>query len=168
MFRRLHFLIPNAKLAQNVVNELLSLGVNNQHIHTYAENNQELESLLPATQSQADDKTQQIENLFWLTNLILFTIFLILLCITLFTGHYQIAAISIGMMLITFSIGLFFTRHIPHRHLDNFKDALSHNELLIMVDAPDDKTAEIEDSIHRHHPAVVEGGMSWTVKDADI
>jgi len=168
MFRRLHFLLPNANLAQGVVNELLSLGINSKYIHTYAEHNLPLDSLQPATHNQASDKAQHIENFFWNGNLIVFAIFLLVFIASLITATYQLALISIGIMLITFAIGNFFTHYIPHTHLSNFKDAISHNELLMMVDVPDEKVAEIEESIHRHHPAAVEGGTSWTVKGADI
>ena len=168
MFRRLHFLLPNANLAQNVVNELLSLGVNGKHIHTYGEHNMPLESLQPATHNQIEDKAQHVEDIAWNGNLIIFATFLLLFIITLMTENYQLALVCVGVMLITFALGNFFTRYIPHTHLKNFKEALSHNELLMMVDVANEKAAEIENKIHRHHPAAVEGGTSWTVKNADI
>ena len=45
MFRRLNFLLPNAGLAQKVVNELIKLGVNDKNIHTYAKHNLPIGSL---------------------------------------------------------------------------------------------------------------------------
>lgn len=168
MFRRLHFLLPNANLAQGVVNELLSLGIKSKYIHTYAEHDIPLESLQPATHNQAENKAQHIEDFFWNGNLIIFACFLVLFVVSIVAAYYQLALVCIGIMLITFAAGNFFTQHIPHTHLTNFKDAVCHNELLMMIDVPDDKVAEIEDSIHRHHPAAVEGGTSWTVKGADI
>ena len=168
MFRRLHFLLPNAKLAQNVVNELLSLGINNQQIHTYAEHNQSIESLRPATENQSHDKAQKIENILWMGNLIIFGVFLCMFIVSMILSSYLFSLICLGVMLISFASGNFFAQHIPHVHLNEFKDALSHNELLMMVDVADDKVDEIESSIHRHHPAAVEGGSSWMVKSADI
>lgn len=168
MFRRLHFLLPNAKLAQNVVNELLSLGINSQQIHTYAEHNQPIESLRPATENQSHDKAQKIENIIWLGNLILFGVFLSLFIVSIISSYYLFSLACLGVMLISFASGNFFARHIPHVHFNQFKDALSHNELLMMIDIPDDKVDEIESSIHRHHPAAIEGGSSWMIKSADI
>lgn len=168
MFRRLNFLLPNAKLAQKVVNELLSMGVSSNNIHTYAEHKFPIGSLRPATVNQKQDKAQHMENILWSGNLILFFTFLAIAIIGLFTQQYLLAVFSVGIMVISFSIGYFFTAHIPHTHLGMFKDALSHNELLMMVDVPDEKVGAVEDKIHRHHPAAFEAGSSWTLKGVDI
>jgi len=168
MFRRLNFLIPNAKLAQEVVNELTGLGVNDKNIHTYAEHNLPTDSLLPATKNQAEDRSQYLEDIFWKGNLSFFFILLCLLIITLLTSHYLLSLACLGIMLVSFSIGNIFATYIPHVHLSEFKNALSHNELLMMVDVPYEKMHDIETQIHRHHPAVVEGGSSWALKGVDI
>ena len=168
MFRRLNFLIPNASLAQKLVNELTRLGVSDKNIHTYAEHNLPTGSLLPATKNQKEDRSQHLENMFWNANLSLFFIFLCLLIITLLTSHYLLSLVCLGIMLVSFAIGNFFATYIPHVHMSEFKNALSHNELLMMVDVPYEKMHDIETKIHRHHPAVVEGGSSWTLKGVDI
>ncbi len=168
MFRRLNFLLPNAKLAQKVVNELLQLGVKDKNIHTYAEHNLPIDSLNPATKNQAHDEAQKIENIFWSGNLFLFFIFLAVFVIALISGEYILSLLALGVMVLTFSVGDFFSRHIPRTHLNNFKHALSHNELLLMVDVPNEKAGMIEDRIHRHHPAAFEGGSSWAFKNIDL
>lgn len=168
MFRRLNFLLPNAKLAQNVANELLSLGVTSDHIHTYAKHDQPIGGLRPATPNQSSDKAQHIEDKFWFANLAAFGVFLVLFLGFFISANYLLSIACLGMMLISFSAGNFFARNIPHIHLNQFKDALSHNELLMMVDVPDERVTDIENKIHRHHPAAVEGGTSWMLKRADI
>ena len=168
MFRRLHFLLPNASLAQSVVNECLSLGVSSQNIHTHAEHDYPIDSLRPATLNQARDRARQLEDYFWVGNLILFAVFTILFISAMLAAYYVLALICVAVMLLSFAAGNFFIRHIPHTHLNQFKDALSHNELLMMIDVPDETAAEIENSIHRHHPAAVEAGSTWTIKHADI
>lgn len=168
MFRRLNFLLPNAALAQNVVNELTSMGVSGKNIHTYAEHNQPIESLLPATKNQQLDRAMEMENIAWKGNLLIFFVCFSLLIITLFTSHYLIALACLGLMIVSFSLGNFFAQYIPHVHLNEFKNAVSHNELLVMVDVADDRVSDIENNIHRHHPAAVAGGSSWTLKGVDI
>ena len=74
MFRRLNFLLPNAQLAQKVVNELLNLGVSYKNIHTYTEHNLPTAALNPATRNQIDDEAQQIEKIFWKGNRLLYVI----------------------------------------------------------------------------------------------
>ena len=168
MFRRLNFLLPNARLAQNVANELTKLGVSDNDIHTYAEHNLPIGSLNPATENQVHDEAQKIENIFWKGNLTLFFIFLGICLIAFTMQQYSLALLSLGVMIISFAAGHFFVRHIPRVHINEFKHAVSHNELLMMVDIPDDKVGFIENIIHRHHPAAVEGGSSWTLKSVDI
>lgn len=168
MLRRLNFLLPNAELAQKVVHELTNMGVSNKNIHTYAEHNWPIGSLNPATKNQTNDKAQHLENTLWKNNLVLFFLFLSISLIAFITQHFLIAFFSIGVMLISFTAGYFFTTHIPHTHLGKFKHALSHNELLVMVDVPNKKLGIVEDKIHRHHPAAFECGSSWAIKGADI
>jgi len=164
MFRRLHFLLPNQQLAKAVVEELNSLGINNQQIHAYAEHNLPIGELPPVTKNQAHDKTLQVENLLWKGNLIFFFLLLAVCFVSLVIGYFILALVSAFLLLVSFAIGNFFAQHIPHVHLYQFADALSHNELMLMVDVDDEKLEMVEKNIHRHHPAVVEGGSCWTVK----
>jgi len=168
MFRRLHFLLPNQQLAKAVVEELNDLGINNQQIHAYAEHNMPVSKLPSVTKNQAHDKTLQVENLLWKGNLILFFLLLTVCIVSLVIVNYTLALICASLMLVSFVIGNFFAQHIPHVHLYQFADALSHNELMLMVDVDDEKLEIVERNIHRHHPAVVEGGSCWTVKGMNI
>ncbi len=168
MFRRLHFLLPNAKLAQNVVEELLKLGVASKNIHTHAKESLPTGSLRPATDNQKHDRAKRLEKLFWNSNLAMFFILLFLMIVSLANSYFLLAIGCLAVMTVNFAIGNFFAAHIPHIHMDEFKHALSHNELLLMVDVKDDQVYEIEKTIHRHHPAAVEGGSSWTLKSIDI
>ncbi|RDH83880.1 MAG: hypothetical protein DIZ80_07020 [endosymbiont of Galathealinum brachiosum] len=168
MFRRLNFLLPNAKLAQKVVNELSRLGVNEKNIHTYTEHNLPTGSLNLATENQANNEAQLIEDIFWKGNLTLFFVFLTICIIALSTQQYFLSLMSLGVMILSFAVGNFFVKHIPHTHLGEFKHAVNHNELLMMVDVPDENVGFIENTIHRHHPAAIEGGSSWTLKGIDI
>jgi len=168
MFRRLHFLLPNQQLAKAVVEELNSLGINNKQIHAYAEHNLPVGELPPVTKNQSHDKTLQVENLLWKGNLIFFFVLLAVCLASLVATNYTLALICAALMIMSFSIGTFFAQHIPHVHLYQFADALSHNELMLMVDVDDEKLEMVEKNIHRHHPAVVEGGSCWTVKGMNI
>ena len=168
MFRRLNFLLPNAILAQKVVSELSKLGVKDKNIHTYAEHNLSTGSLNLATDNQVNNEAQLIEDIFWKGNLTLFFIFLVISIIALNTQQYFLLLMSVGVMILSFAAGNFFVKHIPHTHLGEFKHAVNHNELLMMIDVPDVKARFIENTIHRHHPSAIEGGSSWTLKGVDI
>jgi len=168
MFRRIYFLLPNAKLAQKVVDELVGLNVSHKNIHTYAEHKLPIASLNPATENQTHNEAREIEKLFWNGNLLLFFIFSGIATLALIFQQYSLALLSLAVMLVSFTAGDFFVKHIPHIHLENFKNATSHNELLMMIDVPAEKVGYIENTIHRHHPAAVEGGSSWAIKSIDI
>ena len=58
--------------------------------------------------------------------------------------------------------------HVPDVHLTEFTDALSHGEILLMVDVPASRVAEIEDFVHHRYPEAVVGGVSWTVEGFGI
>ena len=168
MFRRLHFLLPNQQLAKAVVEELNTLGINNKHIHAYSEHNLPIGELPPVSKNQAHDKTLQLENVLWKGNLIFFFVILAVCLVSIAGANYTLALICAALMLVSFSIGNYFARYIPHVHLYQFADALSHNELILMVDVDDKKLEMVEKNIHKHHPAVVEGGSCWTVKGMNI
>lgn len=168
MFRRLNFLLPNAKSAQAIVNELMDMGINEKQIHAYAEHGLSTEALPLASSNQVNDRASQLEDLFWRGNLLLFCLCLAIFFMTLLNANYLIALACLGVMIVSFALGNFFASHIPHVHLNQLKDALSHNELLLMVDVSDEKLMAVEYKIHRHHPDAVEAGSSWTLKGVDI
>lgn len=56
---------------------------------------------------------------------------------------------------------LFFL--FPDVHLTEFTDALAHGEVLLMVDVPGSRVAEVEDFIHQRYPESVVGGVGWTL-----
>jgi hypothetical protein len=47
-------------------------------------------------------------------------------------------------------------------HLGEFRDALAHGEVLLMVDVPRGRVSEVEDRVHRHHPEATVGGVGWS------
>ena len=49
----------------------------------------------------------------------------------------------------------------PQQGLDEFRDALAHGDILLMVDLPQKRVADIEDRVHHHHPETTLGGVGW-------
>lgn len=164
MFRQLHFLLPNIKEAKSVVNELHSLGINDNDIQTCSNDEIPAGALPHVSDNKHSDRYERIESLSWNGNLILFFIALAVLIIAAFNSQFMLAIVCVIIMLMTFVAGHFYSTHIPHTHLNNFKHALSHHELLLSVNVPDERLFEVENSIHRHHPSVIEGGSSWAIK----
>ena len=162
MLRRLFFLFPDEQHAQRVVDQLAGRDIPIQRIHTIAPN-VKLKTLPQATLRQKNDTAFLIERFLWATNLAVFMLALMALGTTLVLGEIIWAMVSIGVMAVTFILGGQFVIHVPNVHLTEFTDALSHGEILLMIDVPINRVAEIEDFVHHKYPEAVVGGVSWSV-----
>ena len=89
---------------------------------------------------------------------------LLVLLIALLTQLYTLAFASFIVMVVTFVLGDLFATFMPRVHLREFEDALSHGEVLLMIDVPSQQVAEIEARVLHHHPAAIPGGASWTIQ----
>lgn len=162
MLRRLFFLFPDEKHAQRVVDELINNNIPKRHIHAIS-HGPRLITLPAATERQKKDTTFRVERLLWLLNLLLFALAFIALIATLISGQILWSAVAIFVMLAAFIAGELFVVYVPKVHLNEFSDALSHGEILLMVDVPKKRVAEIERQVHRQHPEACVGGVGWSV-----
>ena len=160
MRRRLYFLFPDEPQARRVVDELTRAGVMKKHIHAHAREGIELTSLPLATQRQKQDACCSIEKLLLNGNLLVFGIALLALLISLFFGFSVWSVLALAVMVTTFVAGALFAVKVPQVHLDEFKDALSHGEILLMIDVPSLRVAEVEDLVSRIQPEAVKGARS--------
>lgn len=164
MKRRLYFLFPNPLHARHAVDTLLDgAGVDARHIHAVARSDIRIERLPHPTRQQKSDLAARLESLLWSGNLVLFGLALLGLVAALVDGSFGWALAALLVMAATFLGGFLFTFRIPHVHLDEFRDALAHGEILLMVDVPIDRVKTVEDYIQRHYPEAVPGGASWNV-----
>jgi len=162
MLRRLFFLFPDAAHTQHVVDELVQRGIHTRHIHVIAQG-VDLGSLPQATERQKRDTKFRLERFIWITNLVLFAIALTVFIASLAFGDFIWAAVSLFAMVLTFFIGEQFAVKVPDVHLTEFTDALSHGEILLMIDVPKNQVAEIEYFVHHRHPEAGVGGVGWTL-----
>jgi hypothetical protein len=167
MSRRLFFLFPDTEHAQNVVNELNERGINTRYIHAIAKG-VDLESLPEATERQKADTTFRLERFAWSANLMLFLVALIAFISSLVSAELLWALITLLIMLVTFIAGEQFVVRVPDVHLTEFTDALSHGEVLLMIDVPAHRVAEIEDYVHHRHPEACVGGVGWAIGAFDM
>ena len=164
MKRRLYFLLPDTEHTRAVVDELEASGIDRKHMHVIAAQGVDLEGLPVATRKQRRDLGARLEALFWDGNLVLFFIaLLVLIVLALMQVSWYWLLLPAAIMLATFLSGVEFTHHIPNVHLSEFSDAIHHREILLMVDVPVRKVAQVETMVHRHHPEAVTGGVGWHV-----
>ena len=164
MKRRLYFLLPDVVHAQSVVSELLTSGLTKNRIHALSKPGVDLQDLPPATVRQRTDFGAWLETVLWDGNLLVFFITLLgfLLMAFLQIAWYWLL-LPAAVMLISFLLGEEFTRRVPDVHLSEFRDALRHGEILLMIDVPVTKVERFEALVHRHHPEAVTGGVGWHI-----
>ena len=163
MLRRLFFLFSDELHAQRVGNQLYSFNIPKRRIHAIARN-VELKSLPQATQRQKNDTASRIERFMWSLNLVVFSFAFIALVTLIVVGEFIWAMISLAIMAATFIAGEQFVVHVPNVHLTEFIEALSHGEILLMIDVPANRVAYIEGFVHHHYPEAAVGGVSWSVE----
>lgn len=163
MLRRLYFVFPSKLEAQPAVDELQSRqGISTRKMHAMARPGEDLEGLPRATARQSGDLRAHIAWWLWETDLGIFFTALLALCVALYAGAMVWAIVSLAVMIISFVSGALYSMYVPEVSLTEFRDALAHGEVVLMVDVPERKVADIEHCISHHHPSAVAGGSSWT------
>lgn len=161
MNRRLYFLLPDRSHALSVVDELARSGIDTLHMHALADQRTRLDGLPGASRRQYRDSANSLEKVLWNTNLVSFACALTALIVLLITmGPSWWLTIPIGTLAVNFVIGLHFS-NIPNTHLGEFRDALAHGEILLLVDVPEVRVAEVEHLVRHRHPEVIPGGVGW-------
>ena len=166
--RRLYFVISDETQAAQVVNDLETAGVGVQHMHAIAGRGATLMRLPAATKRQRQDAGSRLERQAWNGNLVLFFLATVGLLASLAWSSLVGAALSVALMLLTLAGGTLFALRVPDTHLDEFRGVLSHGEVLLMVDVPKRRVAEIEELLYRRHPEATPGGVGWTIETLGI
>ena len=163
MNRREYFLFPDVAHAKRAVEDLKEAGISSDAMHVMAKSGIDLGSLPKASEKQRKDICCTVENILWNGNFALFGLGLIGFAISLWLLSATWTLVFAAIMLFTFLVGGRFASVVPRVHLNEFKDALSHGEILLAVDLPKDEVHVIDQLIGRQHPEAVRGGVSWTL-----
>jgi hypothetical protein len=168
MLRRIYMLFPDRAHLERAVRDLETMAVPRRHLHTIAKQGIDLTGLPEATVRQRDDFLARLEQVLWRANLVLFLIALVALVVAVIAFATGMAIAALVVMVATFVAGHYFVHHVPHAHLDECRGALSHGELLLLVDVPRWRVREVERRIRALHPDMQLGGISWTVEALGI
>ncbi len=159
--RRLYFMVPSIDTAKTVVDELLLKRVDDHHIHVVAKEGTPMGDLPEANLFQKSDFIPAMERG---------------LAVGGITGLLAgIAAISfpplgvvfgggavLGTSLAGAGIGAWMSgmigMDVPNSQIEKFEAAIEKGEILMMVDVPKERVAEIEALIQQHHPDADMGG----------
>ena len=137
-------------------------------MHAIAGRGATLTHLPPATERQRQDAGARLERLAWSGNLVLFFLATVGLLTSLAWSSLIGAALSVALMMLTVVAGALFALRVPDTHLDEFRGVLSHGEVLLMVDVPKRRVAEIEELVRWRHPEAIPGGTGWTIEALHI
>lgn len=161
MHRRLYFLFPDKEHSRCVVDELTRAGISVSNMHTLGARGPALDGLPAASPRQANDAAGHLENFLCNANLLSFVVaFAIFIILAFTTGRNLWLFAPAVIMAANFLIGIPFVR-LPNAHFNEFRDALAHGEILLMVDVSEDLVAAVEKLIHHNHPEAAVGGVSW-------
>lgn len=150
MERRLYFLFPDRDQARATLADLESAGLKSHQLY-----------LVESPEDTRDfQREERIARLAWRLNLGLFALAGLALLVLLWQGHLLWSLLPLALMLASFLLGERFT-HLPDVQMEEFRDALHHGEVLLMVDVPRERVAEIEHRVSGRHPEAVPGGTRW-------
>ncbi len=163
VMRRIYMLAPARATAEAVVKELSARRVSRHHIHTIAKVGVEISGLPEASIRQRSAWGAQLEHWLWDMNLGLFFAAAVVLALALWAAAWGWAAGALAFMTLSFLLGYRFASHVPHFHVEDCRVPLKHGEILLLVDVPRWRVAEIETAVRRSFPQVDIGGVSWTL-----
>jgi hypothetical protein len=167
MYRRIFYLFPNKTETQKAVNELLDAKLSIHQMHVLSRPDIDLEGLPASAPNQQRDTHTKIENSLWNLNLVIFFVALFVLVISFISVSYWWASAALSVMIATYWAGYYYLTK-PTIHLAGFHAAFEHSEILLMVDVPKHKVAEIEQLLSKKNPSALEEGISWTPSDLSM
>ncbi len=163
MRRRLYYLLPDRSHAEDLVEELGVDSVSAEDIHAVTRDKTDITGIKDIHIAAENDWDYFVEWLLWRINLLIFFTALIAFIAILIWNPGVWLILPLVFMLGTFISGLMFVLRLPNVHLDEFKPALQHGEVLLMLDVPASDIEKVDHRIHRKHPEVITGGVCWHV-----
>ena len=163
MKRRLYYLLPDTSHAEKLLEDLGDTAISRQDVHAVVKDNLSLNGIDDVHAATEYDQDYFIEWFLWRINLALFFVALIAFVVILIWNPGIWLVLPVTIMIGSFISGLMFVLRLPNVHLDEFRPALQHGEVLLMIDVPPSEVESMDHRVHRKHPEVVTGGVCWHV-----
>lgn len=166
MRRRLYFLLPDLGSAIQTANDLLLARIEDRHMHFLARRGTPLGKLREATYLQKSDAVHGAELGFVLGGIGGFVIGIYI---------YLTAPVGMDLQLVTVLLGtvagaVFGTwaaslvaTSVPNSRLKPFQNEIDAGKILLMVDVPPSRIAEVQEMVHRRHPEAADHGIEPTL-----
>jgi hypothetical protein len=152
MERRLYFLIPDRRQALDVVDDLVRHGIDIDHMHAIGDRHTRMDGLPGAPRRGARNKITPLQRLIWKANTLCFATAVVATFLApVYVGLSWWLLLPVPVMTVNFMIALYLN-NAANKELSVFRDALAHGEILLVVDVPDTRAAEVEQGIRQLHP----------------
>lgn len=166
MRRRLYFLLPDLASAIQTANDLLLARVEDSRMHFLARRGMSLGQLHEAGYFQKTDAVHGAELGFALGGIAGAVI-----GIYIYLTPPEGVQLQLVTILISTVIGALFgawaaslvALSVPNSRLKPFQKEIDEGKILLMVDVPSARVAEVQDLVRKRHPEAVDHGVEPTV-----
>lgn len=156
MRRRIYWLVPDLGSARRTMNDLLVARIDESHIHFAAREDTDMTGLHPANILQTSDVVRAAQLGLVVgaaTGAVTGGLAVLLFSMSGDAPHWGVAAI---LAIVGAPIGAWVSSMIgvsvPSKRLERFQGAMEAGQLLLMVDVPRSRVAEIEALLMAAHP----------------
>jgi hypothetical protein len=161
MRRRLYFLVPSVDTAHRIVNELLLLRIDADHMHVVARDGTPMGDLPEATILQKTDLIEAAERgiaVGGATGVVAGLLAVSFPPAGIILGGGMVAATMLAGAGFGAWVAGMIGVNLPNRELAAYEQAIQNGAVLMMVDVPKERVHEIERLIQEHHPEAQIGG----------
>lgn len=159
MYRRLYFLLPDVENTMCTVGELMDSKIEIR-LHVKAGVGIDRSSLPGKLQDIHKDTEHIVESIIWDINLTVFFLGLPVIVLAVIMSWNTFTMMMLAIIVTSLVIG-FIKTILPDVKLSDFDDALSHKNILLMIDTKRGNVKPIEDIMRELHPEAVVGGVGW-------
>jgi hypothetical protein len=159
--RQLYYLLPDIKHTKEVCNDLTKWKIPGHSFHAVMDKKQEINEISDVHTLKETDYDEVVENIYWKLNIALFCLAFVVFVSMIIWQSGMFLFFPIVVMVVCITAGIYFILEIPHVHWKEFRNAIPHGEILLIIDVPIKLMHYVETIIHRRHPEVLAGGVCW-------
>jgi hypothetical protein len=166
MRRRLYFLLPDLKAARQVAHDLLLAQIEARHMHFLARDDIPLDDLPQASLFQKSDIVHGAESGLVVGGIAGIVAGLVVLAFPPADTPLQLVTLLVTAMLgAAFGVWVsaMIASSVPNSRLKAYTKAIEAGQILLMVDVPPARVAEIRELIRRTHPEAAGGTQEPTI-----
>lgn len=166
MRRRMYFVLPNTASAKQIVNDLLLARIEDRHMHFLAKEGVSLDGLHEASILQKSDIVHGAES-----GIVIGGVAGIVAGVAVMLFPPTGASMQLVTVLITAVLGSVFgawvssmiASSVPNSRLREFEHEIESGKILLMVDVPAARVAEIRELFGKRHPEASGRGQEPTI-----